>query len=480
MSNLYTDEKLDRGITAAWLLAVGMVAWLLAPLKLEASAMEPASVEPASVEPAPVEPAPAEPVPISQTIEEAADALVADALAANLQLDGAGASVTQRLAALDQARASYWPSLDFNGRYTRAGGGRTIDFPVGELLNPVYASLNQITGSAHFAPVQNQEIYFQRTREQDTSVSFTQPLYDPRIPAGRAAAESQYEAAAAGRAALAGRIARDMREAYYKWLQSRVQIDILQATLDLASENRRVNESLFRNGKITRDLVFRAEADELEVEQSQLGAHNTERLAQSYVNLLRNAPFDRPLPVTSVRDCDIETLRGALRKRAAQPGLELQALQNTAVEHRPELAQLDAIQAAAAAGERLARAAFRPKLAFALNLGTQGETYGLSSDDRYFLASLVLKFNFFAGGADQAGVSGARAAMREARADRDLEEQQIRLQVQQALQDLELAVVRWIRRPSACKRPTPPFASARANAIWARSIRPSSSIRAAR
>src|SRR5450631_2448001 len=104
------------------------------------------------------------------SVEEAVDGLVADALAANLELDGAGAGVAQRLAALDQARALYLPSLDLSARYTRASGGRTIDFPVGDLLNPVYASLNQITGSSRFPTVQNQEINFQRTREQDTQV----------------------------------------------------------------------------------------------------------------------------------------------------------------------------------------------------------------------------------------------------------------------------------------------------------------------
>jgi outer membrane protein len=372
------------------------------------------------------------------SVEEAVDALVADALAANLELDGAGAGVAQRLAALDQARALYLPSLDFSARYSRATGGRTIDFPVGDLLNPVYASLNQISGTSRFPTIQNQEINFQRTREQDTEVSFTQPLYDPRISAGRAAAQSQYEAASAGRTALAGRIERDMREAYYKWLQARVQIGIFDATLELAAENRRVNDSLFRNGKITRDLVYRAEADELEVEQSQLGAHNTERLAQSYVNLLRNAPFDRVLPVAAVEDPDIDTLRNDLAGRTGQPGLALAPLQDSAVHQRFELRQLDAISTAAAAGERLARAAFKPKLAFALDLGTQGETFALSSDDRFLLASVVLKFNFFAGGADQAGIAGARAVQREARANRTFQEQQIRLQVQQALQDLEL------------------------------------------
>jgi outer membrane protein len=412
MSSLYTGEKfcgLKRWLLAAWLI----------------SGIPYAQAEP-EVSRA-----------THSSIAAAVDELVSDALDANLELDSAGARVSQRVAALDQARALYLPSLDFNGRYTRANGGRTIDFPIGDLLNPVYASLNQLTGTSRFPAVANQQINFQRSREQDTRVTLSQPLYDPRISAGRDQAQSQYDMASAARFALAGRIERDMREAYYKWLQAREQMQIFAATLELATENRRVNDSLFRNGKITKDLVFRAEADQLEVEQSQLGARNTERLAQSYVNLLRNSKFDRELPVTVVDDADISGLRAGLAQRTSQSSFELGAMQNTAVERRAELRQLAAVQAAAAASERLARAAFKPKLAFALDAGTQGETYAFGSEDRYLLASVVLKFNFFAGGGDQAGISGARAAMREARAERDLQEQQIRLQVQQALQDLE-------------------------------------------
>src|ERR1700689_3104430 len=364
----------------------------------------------------------------AQSVEEAVSALVSDALAANLELDAAGGGVAQRRAALAQARALYLPSLDFSARYTAANGGRTIDFPVGDLLNPVYATLNQITGSSRFPAVQNQEVNFQRTREQDTAVSLTQPLYDPRISSGRMAAQSQYEAAAAARIALAARIERDMRAAYYRWLQARAQIGIFDATLELATENRRVNESLFRNGKITRDLVFRAEADQLEGQQSQLGAQNAAQLAQSYVNLIRNAPFGRALPSVVVEDPDIDRLRNDLAAHAAQPALSLAPLQDAAVQQRYELRQLDAISAAAAAGEKLARAAFKPRLAFAFDVGTQGETYAFTNEDRYLLASMVLKFNFFAGGGDEAGIASARAVERQPRANRPLREQQIRLQ----------------------------------------------------
>jgi outer membrane protein len=406
MSNFYTLEK--NSMTGRWSVFLFLVALSSASFAISAP-----------------------------SVEEAVSGLVSDALTANLELDGALAQTSQRLAALDQARALYLPSLDFNARYSRGSGGRTIDFPVGDLLNPVYATLNQITGTSKFPTVPNQEINFQRSREQDTRLSLTQPLYDARISAGRAAAQSQYEAAGAARTALAGRIARDMREAYYRWLQARAQIGIFDETLELATENRRVNDSLFRNGKITRDLVYRAEADLLEVEQSQLGAQNSVRLAQSYVNLIRNASFDRALPTVDVENPDIDRVRNELAARAAQPALTLAPLQDAAVRQRYELRQLDAISAAAVAGERLARAAFKPRLAFAVDVGTQGETYALSSEDRYLLASVVLKFNFFAGGADEAGVANARAVEREVRANRSLQEQQIRLQVQQALQDFE-------------------------------------------
>src|ERR1700693_619136 len=99
MSNLYTGEK------AKPLQQVVMLAGLLSASLSFAALSDPAMVE------------------------EAVNALVADALSPNLELDGAGATVAQRLAALDQARALYLPALDLSARYTRANGGRTIDFP---------------------------------------------------------------------------------------------------------------------------------------------------------------------------------------------------------------------------------------------------------------------------------------------------------------------------------------------------------------
>lgn len=374
------------------------------------------------------------PGPEPGSLQAVVDALVGEALAANLEFDAAGAQVSERLAKLDQARARYLPAIDLQARYTRADAGRTIDLPIGDLLNPVYAELNRLTASNRYPTIANQQIDFQRPREQQTALLLTQPLFDARIAAARAAAGADFDASAAARTALAGRLERDVRVAYYRWLQARAQVDIMTATLELTRENRRINESLFRNGKITEDLVFRAEADELEIEQALLAQRSGVTLAQSYVNLLRNRPFETELPRAAAEVPDSAQLRGSIAPLAL-PATE-SALEERAVAQRAELKQLEASAAAAAAGERLARAAFKPQLALAFEYGIQGTDYAVSSDERYALASVVLKFSFFAGGGDQAGIAGSHAAWHAARDARAAQEQQIRLQVQQALLDL--------------------------------------------
>ena len=103
------------------------------------------------------------------------DALVAEALESNLGLTAVQAGVDQRLAALDAARARFLPTLDLQLRYSRADGGREIELPVGDLLNPVYSSLNSLLAAsgqpAPFTPIANQTFSFLRDREQDSARS---------------------------------------------------------------------------------------------------------------------------------------------------------------------------------------------------------------------------------------------------------------------------------------------------------------------
>lgn len=52
--------------------------------------------------------------------------------------------------ALKEAKSMFGPNVTFSTTYTKADGGRTIDFPTGDLLNGAYATLNKLTGSNSF------------------------------------------------------------------------------------------------------------------------------------------------------------------------------------------------------------------------------------------------------------------------------------------------------------------------------------------
>ncbi|MGB5131142.1 MAG: TolC family protein, partial [Steroidobacteraceae bacterium] len=337
--------------------------------------------------------------PDAPAVQRVADALVAEALESNLGLTAVQAGVDQRLAALDAARARFLPTLDLQLRYSRADGGRKIELPVGDLLNPVYSSLNSLLAAsgqpAPFAPIANQSFSFLRDREQDSVLRLSQPLYDARIGAARREAAYGYDAARYGHDAYRLQLERDVRQAYYRWLASREAIEILSATHELAKENERVNDSLYRNGKVTRDLVLRAEADRLEIDQELTRARATESLARRYVNLLCNAPLTRELESATVTDADLPRLAAGVPHAAA-------SLEDSAVGRRAELRQLEAGVAAAGESERIARAAFKPQVALAVDAGTQGGEWDYSDQDPYVMASVIVRFNLFSGGADRA------------------------------------------------------------------------------
>jgi outer membrane protein TolC len=377
------------------------------------------------------------------TVEEGLREVLDDALSANLELRAGAAAIEQRLAALDQARARYLPVLDVAARYSWADGGRTIDFPVGDLLNPVYATLDELLIASgqppRFPRIENQSITFLRGNEQETKLVLEQPLYEPRLGPAVAASRAEVNRTTANVSALRSRVIRDTHQAYYLWIAAQQAVLVLDATLELARSNLAANESLYRNGKVTRDLVLRAEADLLEVEQQRIAAASRVRIAQGYVNLLRNAPLAAPLPRAEIDAAAVERFRANLIRRLAGRSLEPGPLQQLATNRRAELQGLDAAIAGGEARQDLARAAFKPRLLLGAEAGIQGDDYGFSEDERYALASVILRWNTFRGGADRAALQEARAFTEELRATRELAAQRVRLEVQQAVEDLEVA-----------------------------------------
>ena len=99
----------------------------------------------------------------------------------NLQLQQEELQYQKSIENLQQARALFMPHVAANFSYSVAEGGRKIQFPIGDLLNPVYNTLNQLTGSSSFPQVANQSIQFLPNDFHDTKVRVIQPILNPEI-----------------------------------------------------------------------------------------------------------------------------------------------------------------------------------------------------------------------------------------------------------------------------------------------------------
>ena len=362
-------------------------------------------------------------------VGEVIDRYVREALSSNLALHEDSLQVAQNMAALDEARAHFLPTVSFDARYTRAEGGRQVDIPVGSLVNPIYSTLNQLLSAqrrpAPFGTVPDQTILFQREREQDTRFAVRQALFAPAIPAAVRAQRAQLEASQFNHVAVARRLKRDVTVAYLNWLKATRTIDIVRASLEELNENVRVNESLFNNGKTTHDQVSRAHAEQLDVQQQLRDAQNGESQARSYVNFLLNRSLDQPLEAAEVE------------QEIRQRGHDLAQLRAAALRDRPEIAQLDRSIAAAQSQIQVARASRLPTLSLGVDAGINDETYDFGRGSNFGMVSLLLHWQFFDGGATRAQEDGARAAARRVATQRDEVAQQIQLEVEQALDQLE-------------------------------------------
>src|SRR5437868_6981800 len=108
-----------------------------------------------------------------------------EALNNNLVLREKQISLDKSLIALKEARSLFLPTTWFETQYTLAQGGRSIDIPVGDLLNPVYKSLNQLTGTNNFPVINNRSEQLLPNNFYDVRIKTTMPLINPDIKINR-------------------------------------------------------------------------------------------------------------------------------------------------------------------------------------------------------------------------------------------------------------------------------------------------------
>lgn len=345
---------------------------------------------------------------------------IAEGLKNNLTLQQAEIDVAKSLLALEEAKGVFLPSISFEATYTLADGGRVIGIPVGDLLNPVYSSLNQLTASESFPQINNVSEQFLPNNFHETFISFRQPLFNTDIYYNYKARKELITLQQAKKQAYQNVLIAEIRKAYFEYQQAALVVDIYRQTKNLRQELVKLNQSLVDNDKATADVLYLAQAAVLQ-EQKQIAAA-TEQLevAKAYFNFLLNKPLKSEIEINA-------GFQQALQAEGAVASLQ----ENTDVSKRQELQQLKAgIAANAIDLQRLEAKRKLPTAYVGAQIGYQGFDYTFDSNQDYWLVQVGLSWSIFNGGTKKAKEQQVR-----------LEDQRLNTQYQELQQQLQLQVV---------------------------------------
>ena len=315
---------------------------------------------------------------------------ISEGLAQNESIKEQNFILEKNIAALNEAKSLFYPNVDFNTNYFLAGGGRTIDFPLGDLFNPVYATLNQLTQSQSFPQLENQNILLNPDNFYDVRFRISAPLLNAEIAYNKKIKSAQIPLQEIEIKLYKRELVKDIKIAYFNYLKAQKAIEIYESVLKLVKENQRVNQSLLDNGKILRTAVVRSDNEVTKFQSRIEVAKQEANSAKAYFNFLLNKEANEEILVDNF---DIPTQ---------------EILRNTDTEQREEIQKLAQAKVINEQVIGLSKAYKTPQIGAFLDLGSQGFDFDVNDKTAYYLFGLSLQWKVFSAGKNKYKVKQAQ------------------------------------------------------------------------
>lgn len=347
-------------------------------------------------------------------------------LANNLGLRERSLDLQKSLEAVRQAKSLFSPTVQFNANYTRAVGGRSIDLPIGDLLNPVYTALNFPNR------VENQTIQFLPDNFQETKLKIAYPLFNTDLRYNRQIQQHLAEGKTAEKAAYEHELRYRITGAYLQYMQAKEAEKVWIGARSVLLELRRFNESLVKNNVATRDIVATADYELSKVDNEIFKLQSNQNTARAYFNFLIN------------RDLQADVILDTALLHRQLPEYQPAELIQYAQANRQEFAAIRAGMNASESALRLQEANRKlPDAYIGGELGFQGYGYKFNQDQAYVLGQVGITYDLFNGGLTKSKAQQARIDTERARTQYDDVQRQIALQVTQAWNEYEAARHSW-------------------------------------
>ncbi len=319
-------------------------------------------------------------VSVAVNAQSVLDDYIREGLKRNLVLQEKNLSWQQSEQSLQIAKSFFLPSVNLLADYISGDGGRAISLPIGDLLNPVYSSLNQITQSDAFPQIQNVNENFFPKNFYDARVRTSLPLLNTDLYLNRSIQAQnvmmkQYELEAYRR-----QLVYDIKAAYYLHLGAMSAVRIYESALVLVNKNVEINESLLRNGKSLPAYYLRSKSEAEEVKADLNSAKNRASNARQYFNFLLNRNLESEVDVNYT----------------VHPLLASDTV-STSVEAREELQMIRSLREINNSALRMNKLNRVPKVNAFLDLGSQGSDWEVNRNAQYYLVGVQLSMPLFQG-----------------------------------------------------------------------------------
>ncbi len=342
---------------------------------------------------------------------------VAEGLRTNEVLQQKTISLEKALLSLRISKGMFMPSVNLQGSYTSGSGGRSISLPVGDMLNPVYTTLNQLTDSEQFPQIENVTENFFPRNFYDARIHTTIPILNTDLLYNQKIRQQQVMLQEFEVKIYQRELIENIKVAYFSYLAATEIVKIYKSSLEFAEEGSRVNVSLIANGQGLPAYLLRAQS---EIENIKAQITDTERQvsnAQLYFNFLLNRDGEEVILAEE------------------NPGNELIQRGDNSNEHpstssREELSQLRQLISVNRMINKMDQSFWVPKINGFADLGSQHQDWKFNNQSRFYLVGLQVDIPLFAGFTNRNKIRLSELSVKNAELDYSLKTQQFTMRME--------------------------------------------------
>jgi outer membrane protein TolC len=355
--------------------------------------------------------------------QQVLDDYVAEAFKNNIVLQQKNISLEKAQYALKSAKSLFLPTISFSGSWSTADGGRNIPLPLGDLLNPVYGTLNQLTATNNFPMLENQSINFLPKNYYDAKVRTTLPILNSDLINNKRISEQQVKLQGFEVQIYKRELVKDIKTAYYNYLNALQAVEVYQSGMVLAQEGLRVNEKLLEGGKGLPAYVLRSKSEVENVNAQLVNAQQQVINARLYFNFLLNRNSEEKINAGYVDQEGIAQAEKLLAELSLTSG-------------REELKALEQVISINKTAVKMNRQFAVPKLGAFVDLGSQSEGFHFNDNTRYYMLGLQLDIPIFSGNRNRIKIKQSDLDLKNASLNASLTAQQLNLAVKTAQNNL--------------------------------------------